>query len=178
MKSSLPLPFTLANLLYCLGLPFEFKLSLYNGVAMSLTLRLATTQDATLLAHMNKRLIEDEGGNNPMTLEQLETRVRGWLSAEWRGVLFLNDGKVVGYTIYRLQRQEFDKRETVYIRHYFIERDYRRFGLGSEALEKLRSDVFPKQATIYLEVLTHNTRGRSFWQSLGFKEYSVTMRLE
>jgi ribosomal protein S18 acetylase RimI-like enzyme len=145
---------------------------------MSLTLRLATLQDATLLAHMNKRLVEDEGGNNPMTLEQLETRLKNWLHSEWRGVLFLNGAKVVGYTIYRLQRQEFDNRDTVYIRHYFIERDYRRFGFGSEGLEKLRAEIFPKGVTIYLEVLTHNERGRAFWQSLGFSEYSVTMRLE
>jgi GNAT superfamily N-acetyltransferase len=145
---------------------------------MSLTLRLATLQDATLLAHMNKRLIEDEGGNNPMTLEQLETRLKNWLHSEWRCVLFLTDSKTVGYTIYRLQRQEFDNRDTVYIRHYFIERDYRRFGFGSEGLEKLRAEIFPKDVTIYLEVLTHNNRGRAFWQSLGFVEYSVTMRLE
>jgi ribosomal protein S18 acetylase RimI-like enzyme len=145
---------------------------------MSLTLRLATLQDATQLAHMNKRLIEDEGSSNPMTLEQLETRLKSWLSSEWRGVLFLNGSRVVGYTIYRLQRQEFDRRDTVYIRHYYIERDYRRFGFGSEALQKLRSDIFPKNTTVYLEVLIHNDRGRAFWQSLGFKEYSVTMRLE
>jgi GNAT superfamily N-acetyltransferase len=93
-------------------------------------------------------------------------------------VLFLTDSKTVGYTIYRLQRQEFDNRDTVYIRHYFIERDYRRFGFGSEGLEKLRAEIFPKDVTIYLEVLTHNNRGRAFWQSLGFVEYSVTMRLE
>jgi ribosomal protein S18 acetylase RimI-like enzyme len=145
---------------------------------MSLTLRLATLQDATQLAHMNKRLIEDEGSSNPMTLEQLETRLRNWLSAEWRGVMFLNGSRVVGYTIYRLQRQEFDRRDTVYIRHYYIERDYRRFGFGSEALQKLRSDIFPKNTTVYLEVLIHNDRGRAFWQSLGFSEYSLTMRLE
>lgn len=127
---------------------------------------------------MNKRLIEDEGSSNPMTLLQLENRLRIWLQAEWRGVLFFENTQSVGYAIYRLQRQDFDNRETAYIRHYFIERDYRRKGYGSEGLKKLRSEILAKNTTIYLEVLTHNARGRAFWQSLGFTEYSVTMRLE
>jgi ribosomal protein S18 acetylase RimI-like enzyme len=143
-----------------------------------MTLRLATAQDIPTLAHMNKRLIEDEGSTNPMTLEQLETRLRSWLNTEWRGVLFLEQDKPIGYTIYRLQRQDFDNRETVYIRHYFIERDYRRLGFGRKGLEKLKAELFPKNVTVYLEVLIHNERGRAFWQSLGFNEYSLTMRLE
>ncbi len=145
---------------------------------MSFTLRATTLADVTTLAHMNKRLIEDEGGANPMSLEQLETRLKNWLSSEWRGVIFLANGVSVGYTIYRLQRQDIDSRETVYVRHYFIEREYRRLGYGRKALEKLKAERFPKNATIYLEVLTHNARGRAFWQSLGFSEYSLTMRLE
>jgi GNAT superfamily N-acetyltransferase len=143
-----------------------------------LMLRRATTNDTSLLAHMNKRLIEDEGSTNPMSVSQLESRLRAWLSGEWRAELFLQDSTVVGYAIYRLQRNEFDNRETVYIRHYFIERDYRRSGYGREALHKLREERFPKNVTVYLEVLTHNSRGREFWKSLGFEEYSVTMRLE
>jgi GNAT superfamily N-acetyltransferase len=141
-------------------------------------LRRATINDAPLLAPMNKRLIEDEGSTNPMGLPQLESRLRQWLSAEWRGELFLHDTTIVGYAIYRLQRNEFDNRETVYIRHYFIERDYRRLGYGRAGLEQLRTERFPKNVTVYLEVLTYNTRGRQFWQSMGFEEYSVTMRLE
>jgi GNAT superfamily N-acetyltransferase len=143
-----------------------------------LALRRATTNDVSLLAQMNKRLIEDEGSTNPMSLPQLESRLRLWLTAEWRGELFLHDEAVVGYAIYRLQRSDFDNRETVYIRHYFIERDYRRLGYGREGLNRLREERFPKNVTVYLEVLTHNTRGREFWQAMGFEEYSVTMRLE
>jgi GNAT superfamily N-acetyltransferase len=143
-----------------------------------LTLRRATINDISLLAQMNKHLIEDEGSTNPMSLIQLESRLRMWLNAEWRSELFLHDSVVVGYAIYRLQRNEFDNRETVYIRHYFIERDYRRLGYGGEGLNKLKEECFPKDVTVYLEVLIHNSRGREFWQAMGFEEYSVTMRLE
>jgi GNAT superfamily N-acetyltransferase len=143
-----------------------------------LVLRRATTNDLSLLAQMNKRLIEDEGGTNPMSLTQLESRLRLWLNADWRGELFLQGETVVGYAIYRLQRSDFDNRETVYIRHYFIEREYRRSGYGREALAQLKAERFPKNVTVYLEVLIHNSRGRAFWKSLDFEEYSVTMRLE
>jgi ribosomal protein S18 acetylase RimI-like enzyme len=148
-----------------------------------LTLRPATLSDIPVLAQMNKRLVEDEGGSNPMSLMQLESRLRTWLNSDWRGDLFLEDSRlqdsnIVGYAVHRLQRNDFDSRQTVYIRHYFIERDYRRSSFGREALEKLKVERFPKDATVYLEVLIHNARGRAFWKAMGFAEYSVTMRLE
>jgi ribosomal protein S18 acetylase RimI-like enzyme len=143
-----------------------------------LTLHRATAHDVFILAQMNQRLIEDEGSSNPMTLTQLESRLRMWLNGEWRGEIFMHDSNVVGYAIYRLQRGEFDNRETVYIRHYYIERDYRRLGYGRAGIEKLKNERFPAGTTVYLEVLTHNIRGRIFWKAMGFEEYSVTMRLE
>jgi ribosomal protein S18 acetylase RimI-like enzyme len=142
-----------------------------------LTLRRATLNDLPLLAQMNKRLIEDEGSANPMSMLQLETRMRGWLSSDWHIDLFEQASAVIGYAIYRFQRNEVDTKETVYIRHYYIEREARRQGLGREALRLLRTERFPKGATVYLEVLSHNTRGLNFWTALGFREYSVTMRL-
>jgi ribosomal protein S18 acetylase RimI-like enzyme len=144
-----------------------------------LTLHRATAHDISTLAQMNQRLIEDEGSSNPMTLTQLESRLRLWLNGEWQGELFVHEADaVVGYAIYRLQRSEFDNRETVYIRHYYIERDYRRLGYGRAGLEQLKNERFPAATTVYLEVLTHNIRGRIFWKAMGFEEYSVTMRLE
>jgi GNAT superfamily N-acetyltransferase len=146
--------------------------------ASMLTLRRATLNDVAVLAQMNKRLVEDEGGSNPMSLLQLESRLRAWLTGEWRADLFVANDQVIGYAVHRSQRHEFDSQETVYIRHYFIGRDYRRLGFGREGLEKLKTERFPKGVTVYLEVLTHNARGRAFWKEMGFAEYSVTMRLE
>ena len=48
---------------------------------MSLVVRPANEADLLLLAQMNKRLIEDEGSRNPMSLDQLADRMRGWLLA-------------------------------------------------------------------------------------------------
>jgi ribosomal protein S18 acetylase RimI-like enzyme len=144
---------------------------------MPLTLRPATMMDLPLLVHMNQELIEDEGSANPMNPAQLEIRMRGWLNS-WCIELFVQDKSVVGYTIYRLQKNESDGKETVYIRHFYISRDYRQQGLGREGIALLKQERFPKNTTVYLEVLWHNQRGRDFWQALGFKQYSVTMKLE
>ncbi len=143
---------------------------------MPLTLRPATIMDVPLLVQLNQELIEDEGSSNPMTPEQLESRMRRWLQT-WEVHLFLQD-KVIGYTIYRVQKNDHDGKETVYIRHYYICRNVRRQGLGREALNLLRQQVFPKDTRVYLEVLWHNQRGRDFWESMGFSPYSMTMKLE
>jgi RimJ/RimL family protein N-acetyltransferase len=144
---------------------------------MPLTLRPASLMDLPLLVHMNQELIEDEGSANSMTQLQLETRMRSWLTS-WRIELLVQDTTVVGYTIYRLQKNDSDGRETVYIRHYYITRDYRQQGLGREGIALLQRERFPQRTKVYLEVLWHNQRGRDFWQAMGFKPYSVTMKLE
>jgi ribosomal protein S18 acetylase RimI-like enzyme len=143
---------------------------------MSMTLRPATFHDVPMLVQMNQELIEDEGSSNPMTQEKLESRMRRWLQS-WEVLLFVQDIVVVGYVIYRIQKNDHDATETVYIRHYFISREFRRQGLGREAFVLLQSSVFPKNTKIYLEVLWHNQRGRDFWQSMGFNPYSITLKL-
>jgi hypothetical protein len=49
--------------------------------------RLASSTDARLLADLNRQLIEDEGHGNTMTTGELEQRMRGWLSHEYRAVI-------------------------------------------------------------------------------------------
>lgn len=144
---------------------------------MSLSLRTATFNDVPLLVQMNQELIEDEGSSNPMSQEQLESRMRRWLQS-WEVLLFVQDIVVVGYVIYRIQKNEQDASETIYIRHYYVSREFRRQGLGREAFVLLRSTVLPKNTKIFLEVLWHNQRGRDFWQSVGFNPYSMTLKLE
>ena len=58
-----------------------------------MTFRLATLNDCPLLAAMNRQLLEDEGHRNRfMTVLQLEERMRGWLSGEYRAVIFEEGG--------------------------------------------------------------------------------------
>ncbi|MCK5364570.1 MAG: GNAT family N-acetyltransferase, partial [Gammaproteobacteria bacterium] len=63
--------------------------------------RTASEGDLPLLAELNQQLIHDEGYANPMSVAELENRMRGWLIRAYTAVMFLNDGNVVGYALYR-----------------------------------------------------------------------------
>lgn len=152
------------------------SMSDYNN-SMPITLRAAGHLDVPLLVQMNQELIEDEGSANPMTPIQLEQRMMRWLK-HWQIDLFMQDNLVAGYCVYRMQSSDTDPQNTVFIRHYYISRELRRQGLGREAMKLLQQTRFPDHTRVYLEVLWHNQRGRDFWQALGFKPYSITMKLE
>ena len=51
-------------------------------IYMPLSLRIALEADRPALAQMNKRLIDDEGSRNPMSLDQLRQRMAGWPRGE------------------------------------------------------------------------------------------------
>ncbi len=141
--------------------------------APRLIYRFAAASDAPLLATMNKHLIEDEGHSNPMTLIQLEARMRQWLqSAQYRGVLFwAEEPAPAAYALYR------EDNTHSYIRHFFVARTHRRRGLGREAFQLLQTEILPASHPIMMDVLAANQRGYTFWQSLGFEAYAVRMVL-
>ncbi len=47
----------------------------------SVEFRCATVDDSRALAELNQQFIRDEGHCNPMHVDQLEQRIRGWLSS-------------------------------------------------------------------------------------------------
>ena len=61
----------------------------------------AGLQDAARLALLNKRLIEDEQSDNPMSVAELEGRMRGFLRGEYHAYLFSEGGETVGYALIR-----------------------------------------------------------------------------
>ena len=111
---------------------------------MPLLIRPADEADLPLLAQMNKRLIEDEGSRNPMSLDQLAERMRGWLLGDWEVKLFATDAGVVGYAVYQARRDEYFPDQTiVYLRQFYIEREMRGQGLGTAAFRALGGRAFP-----------------------------------
>lgn len=132
--------------------------------------RLASDTDVALLAELNHALIADEGHHNPMSVPELEARMRTWLAAEYRAVLFLGEDDVVAYALYRS-----DEWDRVHIRQFFVVRHARRQGLGREALTLFRRDVAARGKRIVLEVLTENEVARAFYAACGFREYAVTL---
>src|SRR5262245_30083508 len=132
--------------------------------------RIATAADSRVLAELNHQLIADEGHRNSMNVDQLERRMLGWLSSEYRAVLFVDHGAVVSYALFRD-----DEGAGVYLRQFFVVRDRRRQGIGRRALQLFRDEVVPRGTRIVVDVLTRNHAGRSFWTATGFREYAVTL---
>ncbi|MEL6148301.1 MAG: GNAT family N-acetyltransferase [Chloroflexota bacterium] len=141
-------------------------------------LQIATPDEAPELAHMNRMLIEDEGSPNPMSIQQLEARMRRWLdSGEYEAVIIQRNDDSVGYVLYREDVDEYDvSRRKVYVRQFFIKRAYRRRGIGKTAFEHVVQSLFPDDANIVLEVMSTNLQGRAFWERLGFEPYFTTYR--
>jgi predicted acetyltransferase len=136
-----------------------------------MTFRRATLNDCALLAELNHQLIRDEGHRNPMTVSELEQRMKGWLASEYAAMLFENDGKAVAYALYCEQPAE------IYLRQLFVVRNQRRKGLGRQAMEMLRTKIWPKNKRLTVGVLVQNEAAVAFWRSVGYKDYSLTLEI-
>jgi GNAT superfamily N-acetyltransferase len=141
------------------------------GALCAMTFRSATLDDCPLLAGLNHQLIRDEGHRNQMTVPELEQRMRGWLAGEYRAVIFEDGGDMVAYGLYQEQT------ELIYLRQLFVVRHRRRQGLGRCAVEILRSQVWPKDRRLTVEVLVANQSGVAFWRSVGYTDYALSLEI-
>src|SRR5438034_11806409 len=114
-----------------------------------MTFRRAVLNDCALLAELNHQLIRDEGHRNRMTVPALEQRMRGWLASEYAAVTFVDGKEVVAYALYREQAEE------IYLRQLFVVRNRRRQGIGRQAVEILRSKIWPANKRLTVEVLVY-----------------------
>ena len=133
--------------------------------------RRAALSDAALLAELNHQLIRDEGHRNPMTVPELEQRMKGWLASEYTAVIFEDAGAVVAFALYREQPEE------IYLRQLFVVRHRRRQGLGRQAVEILRSQIWPENKRLTVGVLVQNTAAVAFWRAAGYRDYSLTLEI-
>ena len=133
--------------------------------------RRATSNDCALLAGLNHQLIRDEGHQNKMTVPELEQRMKSWLASEYVALLFEKDGEIVAYALYREQPEE------IYLRQLFVLRNRRRQGIGREAIELLRTKVWPKDKRLTIEVLIENKAAITFWRAVGYKDYCLAMEI-
>ena len=93
--------------------------------------RMAVASDLGLLAEWNHQLIRDEGHRNPMTVPELQDRMKRWTQGEYKAVIFEENGAPVAYALYRQLPGE------VHLRQFFVARDQRRQGMGRRAMEIL-----------------------------------------
>jgi predicted acetyltransferase len=133
--------------------------------------RRATLADCRRLAALNHQLIRDEGARNPMTVDQLEERMRGWLDGEYAAYLFEQDGEAVAYALFREENEE------IYLRQLFVVRGKRRLGIGRRAFGILRNEVWPNTKRLTVSVFVENAPAVAFWRSVGCKDYVLTLEI-
>lgn len=133
--------------------------------------RKATLDDARLLAELNHQLIRDEGHRNPMTIPELDERMRGWLTRGYEAIIFEDEAGMVAYALYRHDAGE------IYLRQFFVVHNRRRRGMGRAAIGILRDEVWPREKRLLVEVLWHNTTALRFWRAVGFQEYSLALEI-
>ncbi len=140
------------------------------------SIRKAEEADLSLLARLNRALIEDEGSRNTMTLEMLEERMAGFLRDGFCIDLFCRDGEVLGYALYSIEQEDYEGAPFVCIRQFLIKKEHRRQGYGLRAVEYLINDAFPPGAVVSLDVLEINASGREFWEKAGFSPYYTNFK--
>jgi GNAT superfamily N-acetyltransferase len=133
--------------------------------------RRAKAQDCPLLAELNHQLIRDEGHRNPMTVAELERRMRGWLAGEYTAILFEESGAVAAYALYREPPGE------IYLRQLFVVRSRRRQGVGRRAVQALFAEIWPKTRRLRVDVLVANAGAIAFWRAMGFQDYALTLEI-
>jgi ribosomal protein S18 acetylase RimI-like enzyme len=107
-------------------------------------------------------LIADEGGDNPMTPEQLQERMAGFLRTEYRAVIIEVEDEAAGYCLFRPQENG------VYVRQYMIKPQHRMLGLGKAAFLSIKTNYLDPLGSVTLDVLQGNAPGLAFWRSVGF----------
>ena len=133
--------------------------------------RFASTADCAMLAEWNRQLIQDEGHRNPMGLDELEQRMRAWLSSgEYRAVIFEDSREQVAYALFREMKDE------IYLRHFFVVRHRRREGLGRCAMKHL-FEMWPHGKRLTVSVLVHNLPALAFWRAVGYADYMLTLEI-
>ena len=105
-----------------------------------------------------------------MTVEQLAERMRKWLDGEYRAIIFSED-QPVAYALFKKEE------ELVYLRQMFVRRDRRRSGVGRSAFEILRREIWPSGVRLTVDVLCRNLGGVTFWRSIGYQDYCLTLEI-
>ena len=124
--------------------------------------------DVTLLAEMNKQLIEDEKSSNSMDIIQLKNRMADFLNNGYKAFFFMVNKEIIGYALCDMTK------EPLYLRQFFIKREERRKHYGETAFKILLEKISAKE--IEIDVLKWNETGIKFWENIGFEEQSKRMK--
>ena len=79
-----------------------------------------TMKDVPKLAQLNKQLIDDEKSDNPMNINELESRMKEFLETDYSAYFFIEDSQIIGYALIR------NTSDSIYLRQFLIDRNYRK----------------------------------------------------
>ena len=82
-----------------------------------------------------------------------------------------DDSEMVAHALYR------DEKDQVYLRQFFVLPHKRRSGIGRRSMKILRSQIWPKDKRIRVDVLCQNQVGIAFWRAVGFADYCLTLEM-
>ena len=138
--------------------------------------RIATKKDISVLAAMNRQLTEDENHRNRFKSDQwFKERIERFLRGEYQAVLFEKNHMIIAYALYRNHP---DHDDTILLRQIFVDRDHRRQGVGREVMGVLNQEIWPRDKRLTVEVLSHNSIARKFYESVGYKEYCLELEIK
>ncbi len=133
-------------------------------------LRFATIADLDILTQWYKDLRTDEKMDNIITDEEIRNQMEYFLQGSTYKTYFLEvEGTAVGYGMLDITRNP------RYLRHLFIQRDFRRKGYG-KTLITLLMDLHAI-SEIDIEVMVWNQTALKFYNEMGFKNRYTGMRL-
>ncbi len=136
---------------------------------MEFSVRTANIDDVGYLAKMNLNLYAEGEHQREKTLPQLEERFRYYINdSRWNINIVLLEGADNGYILWRFEDDD------VYVRHFWLNSDYRGSGLSANVLDWL-NDKYWNNKRIRIQMFASNEKMRSFWKVQGFKERSVIM---
>jgi predicted acetyltransferase len=98
--------------------------------------------------------------------------MRGWLAGEYAAVIYQAGREVLAYALYREGPDE------IYLRQLFVVRHRRRQGVGRRAVEILRSQIWPPNRRLTVDVLVTNTEALAFWRAVGYTDYCLTLEIQ
>ena len=78
---------------------------------------------------------------------------------------------MAAHALYREQPHE------IYLRQLFVVRNRRREGIGRAAIEILRTQIWPQNKRLTVDVLVHNTVAIAFWRAVGYQDYSLMLEI-
>ena len=134
--------------------------------------RVATAADCVELAEWNRQLIEDEGHRNPMSLAELEQRMRGWLTdSGYTALIFEQAREPIAYALFCADESR------IHLRQLFVARHRRRQGIGRRAMGILMSKHWSDEKRLTVDVLVENQAAISFWRAIGYEDYALTLEI-